>query len=69
MCRSIVTPRISGLNYTEAIEAMLQAGLRYAVGDNSREDLRPANPFHGFLASAKVWCSILNAALAQLFLI
>lgn len=51
---SIVTPRISGLNYTEAITAMLEAGLFTAVGDNSRADLKPANPFHGFLASAKV---------------
>ena len=52
--KSIVTPRISGLNYTESIEAMLAAGLRYAVGDNSRKDLKPVNEFHAFMATAKV---------------
>ncbi|KNC86850.1 hypothetical protein SARC_00996 [Sphaeroforma arctica JP610] len=51
---SIVTPRISGLNYTESIRAMLAAGLRFAVGDNSRADLRPVNPWHPFVATAKV---------------
>lgn len=51
---SIVTPRISGLNYTESIDAMLQAGIRYAVGDNSRVDLAPKNEFHAFFAKAKV---------------
>eukprot|EP01134_Creolimax_fragrantissima_P004564 CFRG4564T1 len=44
--KSIVTPRISGLNYTESIQAMLQAGIRFAVGDNSRTDLTPENLWH-----------------------
>jgi hypothetical protein len=33
---------------------MLQLGLRYAVGDNSRADLKPQNPYWPFLATAKV---------------
>ncbi|KNC87247.1 hypothetical protein SARC_00633 [Sphaeroforma arctica JP610] len=52
--RSMVTPRISGLNYTEGVRAMLAAGIFNAVGDNSRLDLKPANPWHPFLAIAKV---------------
>eukprot|EP01134_Creolimax_fragrantissima_P006683 CFRG6683T1 len=51
--RSIVTPRISGLNYTESIRAMLKAGIRTAVGDNSRDDLIPSNPWQTFHAKAK----------------
>eukprot|EP00122_Pirum_gemmata_P007057 Pgem_evm1s6465 len=51
---SIVTPRISGLNYTVAIKAMLEAGIYTAVGDNSRTDLKPVNPYHGFNAKAKL---------------
>ncbi|KNC78089.1 hypothetical protein SARC_09467 [Sphaeroforma arctica JP610] len=51
---SIVTPRISGLNYTESIRAMLQAGLRYATGDNSRTDLEPENSWHPFNPQVKV---------------
>eukprot|EP00122_Pirum_gemmata_P021224 Pgem_evm1s19786 len=50
---SIVTPRISGLNYTVAIRAMLEAGLFTAVGDNSRKDLKPDSEFHGFNARPK----------------
>eukprot|EP00122_Pirum_gemmata_P001217 Pgem_evm2s1086 len=45
---SMVTPRISGMNYTVAIRAMLEAGIYSAVGDNSRADLAPDNIFHGF---------------------
>eukprot|EP01134_Creolimax_fragrantissima_P004568 CFRG4568T1 len=48
--KSIVTPRISGLNYTESLRAMLEVGIRTAVGDNSRTDLAPANPWHAFEA-------------------
>eukprot|EP00122_Pirum_gemmata_P008642 Pgem_evm1s7974 len=51
---SIVTPRISGLNYTVAIKAMLEAGIYTAVGDNSRTDLKPDNTYHGFNARALV---------------
>eukprot|EP00121_Abeoforma_whisleri_P000994 Awhi_evm1s886 len=43
---SIVTPRISGLNNSNAIEAMIDNGLFTAVGDNSRPNLRAKNPFH-----------------------
>eukprot|EP01134_Creolimax_fragrantissima_P003388 CFRG3388T1 len=51
--KSLVTPRISGLNYTESIKAMLEAGYRYAVGDNSRLDLKPEHPWHTFVAQVK----------------
>ncbi|KNC78923.1 hypothetical protein SARC_08668, partial [Sphaeroforma arctica JP610] len=50
---SIVTPGISGLNYTESVSAMLEAGHRFAVGDNSRADLKPENPWHPFVAQVK----------------
>ncbi|KNC81088.1 hypothetical protein SARC_06568 [Sphaeroforma arctica JP610] len=52
--KSIVTPRISGLNYTESIRAMLAAGIRNAVGDNSRKDLRQANAWQPFDAVVKM---------------
>lgn len=35
----LVSPRISGLNYSAAIKAMLDTGIRFAVGDNSRPAL------------------------------
>ncbi|KNC81063.1 hypothetical protein SARC_06605 [Sphaeroforma arctica JP610] len=47
--KSLVTPRISGLNHTESIRAMSDLGITSAVGDNSRLDLMPDNPWHGFL--------------------
>ncbi|KNC80012.1 hypothetical protein SARC_07607 [Sphaeroforma arctica JP610] len=46
--KSLVTPRISGLNHTESIRAMSDIGITSAVGDNSRLDLMPDNPWHGF---------------------
>lgn len=52
--QSLVTPSISGLNYTESIRAMLESGIYVVVGDNSRHDLRPSDPFHGFLSVPKV---------------
>lgn len=36
---SLVTPRISGLNLSDSIRAMRDAGIDVAVGDNSRLDL------------------------------
>eukprot|EP00121_Abeoforma_whisleri_P014486 Awhi_evm1s13355 len=47
---SIVTPRISGLNYSVAIEAMLEAEIYSAVGDSSRKDLQPDSIYHLFNA-------------------
>eukprot|EP01134_Creolimax_fragrantissima_P001829 CFRG1829T1 len=46
---SIVTPRISGLNRSESIQAMLDFGIKTAIGDNTRQDLQAPNPFHSFL--------------------
>eukprot|EP00122_Pirum_gemmata_P011484 Pgem_evm1s10639 len=43
---SLITPRISGLNLSTSVEAMLDNGITTAVGDNSRPELRPKNPFH-----------------------
>lgn len=45
---SLVTPRISGLNLTDSIRAMRDAGIVTAVGDNSRADLKPLNIWHPF---------------------
>ncbi|KNC87090.1 hypothetical protein SARC_00766 [Sphaeroforma arctica JP610] len=46
---SIVTPRISGLNRSESIQAMLDFGIKTAVGDNTRTDLQAPNPYHTFM--------------------
>eukprot|EP00123_Amoebidium_parasiticum_P022336 comp8570_c0_seq1/m.3858 comp8570_c0_seq1/g.3858 ORF comp8570_c0_seq1/g.3858 comp8570_c0_seq1/m.3858 type:complete len:944 (-) comp8570_c0_seq1:455-3286(-) len=45
---SLITPRISGLNLSTSVQAMLDNGHRTAVGDNSRVDLKPDNIFHPF---------------------
>jgi hypothetical protein len=37
---SLVTPRISGLNLSDSIRSMRDAGIDVAVGDNSRLDLK-----------------------------
>lgn len=47
---SMVTPRISGLNYSVSLQAMLDNGIFVAVGDTSRKDLQPENPYHTFKA-------------------
>eukprot|EP01134_Creolimax_fragrantissima_P003765 CFRG3765T1 len=51
--QSLVTPRISGLNHSEAIQAMRDNGITSAVGDNSRVELRPENPWHGLLTNVR----------------
>eukprot|EP00122_Pirum_gemmata_P007196 Pgem_evm1s6598 len=43
---SCVTPRISGLNYTQAVKAMVSQGIRYVVGDNSRLELQSKHKWH-----------------------
>jgi hypothetical protein len=35
----------SRLNNTNSIQALLAADYKYVVGDNSRADLKPENPF------------------------
>jgi hypothetical protein len=45
--RSIVTPRISGLFNPRALQAMLDVGLQYATGDNTRPEIVPKNIHHG----------------------
>ncbi|MFZ4712731.1 MAG: hypothetical protein ACOYL6_03380 [Bacteriovoracaceae bacterium] len=44
---SIVTPRISGLFNPGALKAMDEVGLKYCVGDNTRDELVPNNIHHG----------------------
>jgi hypothetical protein len=47
----IVTPRISGLFNPQALRAMSDVGLRFAVGDNTRKDLLPQNIHHGLFTT------------------
>ncbi len=44
---SVVTPEISGLFSSNAIRAMLENGIKSVVGDNSRAELKAANPYEG----------------------
>lgn len=44
--QSIVTPGISGLFNKDAIRALLNNKIFYAIGDNSRPELAPLKPYH-----------------------
>jgi hypothetical protein len=50
----IVTPRISGLFNPQALMAMHDVGLSYAVGDNTRKDLVPENIHHGLFTTKEL---------------
>ncbi len=49
---SVVTPHISGLFNKEALRALMENGIYNVVGDNSRRELWPLNPFQGFFTSS-----------------
>lgn len=48
---SLVTPHISGIFNKEALRALFEKGIYSIVGDNSRRELWPLNPFHGFFTA------------------
>jgi len=48
---SIVTPEISGLHNGDALRALKENGVNYAVGDTSRQDLSPANFYLPFISN------------------
>lgn len=50
---SIVTPRISGLFNPKALQAMLDVGLKYATGDNTRPEIVPKNIHHGLYTTSE----------------
>jgi len=50
---SIVTPHISGLFNKDALRGLFANGIYTVVGDNSRRELWPLNPFHGFYTASE----------------
>jgi len=48
---SIVTPEISGLHNGDALRALSENNVFYAVGDTSRPDLSPANFYYPFISN------------------
>jgi len=48
---SIVTPEISGLHNGDALRALTENNVLYAVGDTSRTDLSPANFYLPFISN------------------
>lgn len=51
---SMVTPHISGLFNGNAIRAIKDNGIKYVVGDNSVDKLRPPNPHTAYYTTAKI---------------
>eukprot|EP01111_Echinosteliopsis_oligospora_P008511 TRINITY_DN2423_c2_g1_i3.p1 TRINITY_DN2423_c2_g1~~TRINITY_DN2423_c2_g1_i3.p1 ORF type:complete len:898 (+),score=232.22 TRINITY_DN2423_c2_g1_i3:167-2860(+) len=52
--QSMVTPSISGIFNGEALRALWDVGIHFLVGDNSRPELRPEFPYHGYYTTVAV---------------
>jgi hypothetical protein len=49
---SVITPHISGLFNRNALMGLYETGIHNVVGDNSRRELWPANPYEGYFTGS-----------------